>query len=113
MKFKVNDNVLVTTGKYKGKSGKIMRLLKKSDKVVVEGVNMRTKHVKKTATSPGQRVQYEAPFEASNVMVICPKTKKPTRIGYKTTEKGKKYRIAKCSGAELDATFARREVKKK
>jgi len=113
MKFKVDDNVIVITGKYKGKTGKVMRILKKSEKVVVEGVNMRTKHVKKTATSAGQRVQYEAPFDASNVMILCPKTKKPTRIGYKMTEKGKKYRVAKRSGAELDAAFTRREMKKK
>ena len=113
MKIKVNDTVLVIAGKYKGKKGNVMKVFKKLNKVVVEKVNIRTRHIKKTATQAGQRVQYEAPFDASNVMVICPKTKKPTRVGYKIDDKGKKYRVAKISGAELDTKFSRRELKQK
>ncbi len=105
MKIKVNDKVLIIAGKYKGKTGKVMRVLKKRNHVVVEKVNIRTRHIKKTATAPGQRLQYEASFNASNVMVLCPKTDKPTRVGYKMTDGGKKIRIAKRSGEPLDTGF--------
>lgn len=95
MKIKVNDNVLVTTGKYKGKTGKVMRVFKKHSRITVEKVNIRTRHIKKTAARPGQRVQYEAPFSASNVKLICPSCKKPVRVGYSVAETGKKFRVCK------------------
>ncbi len=95
MKIKVQDKVLVTTGKFKGKTGPVMRVFKKSNKLTVEKVNIRTKHVKKTATQAGQRVQYEAPLSASNVKLICPSCNKATRVGYKVNDKGLKYRVCK------------------
>lgn len=101
MKFKTGDQVVVVTGKYKGKTGKIMRILHKTDKVVVEQVNIITKHVKKTASQAGQKIQYEGPIHISNVMIIDPKTKKRARIGYKKLETGKKSRIYKKSGEEI------------
>lgn len=97
MKFKLNDEVVIIAGKDKNKTGKIMKILRKQNKVVVEKVNLRTKHIKKTAERPGEKVQYEAPLDASNVMLVDPKTKKRTRIGYTVTKKGKKQRIAKLS----------------
>jgi len=106
MKIKVSDTVLVTTGKYKGKTGKVMRVYKKTNRVTVEKVNIRTRHIKKTAQKAGEKIQYEAPFNASNVMVIDPTTKKPTRVGYKII-KGKKLRIGKKSGEGLDQAFAK------
>ena len=98
MKIKVKDKVLVTAGKYKGKTGAVMRVFKKTNKITVEKVNIRTRHIKKTASQAGQRLQYEAPFSASNVLVICPSCNKATRIAYKINDKGIKNRICKkCS----------------
>lgn len=102
MKIHTGDVVVVISGKDKGKQGKILRVLPAINRVVVEGVNMRIKHIKKTAQQPGQRVSYEASLSASNVMILDPKTKKPTRIGYTVDQKtGKKTRIAKVSGEEI------------
>lgn len=95
MKIKVNDKVLVIAGKYKGKTGTVMRVFDKSDRVTVEKVNIRTRHVKKTATRAGQIVKYEAPFDASNVMLICPTCNKVTRVTYIHSDKSKKYRACK------------------
>jgi len=78
MKIKLNDNVLVIAGKDRNKTGKVIRTLNKSDKVVVEKLNMRTKHVRKTQTQPGSKVTFEAAMPASNVMVVCPGCKKAT-----------------------------------
>ncbi|QQR83415.1 50S ribosomal protein L24 [Candidatus Peregrinibacteria bacterium] len=112
MKIKVNDNVVVIAGKYKGKTGKVMRVYKKTNRVVVEKVNIRTRHIKSTPQQAGQRIQYEAPMDASKVMVICPKTKKATRIGY-VIENGKKYRVCKVSGERLDDLTPKTSSKKK
>ena len=111
MKLKVKDNVLVTAGKYKGKTGVIMRVFEKTGKVTVEKVNIRTRHVKKTATQPGQRLQYEAPFAASNVKLVCPNCKKVTRVGYEIPEKGKKYRV--CKKCNQSVEQAKTTVEKK
>ncbi|MBU0981426.1 50S ribosomal protein L24 [Patescibacteria group bacterium] len=98
MKLKKGDNIVVITGKNKGKTGKIVKLLPKKDRVVVEGVNKVTRHVKKTPQKPGQKVEFEAPMHISNVMLMDPESKKRTRVGYKVekTDKGtKKTRISK------------------
>lgn len=104
MKLKLNDKVLVISGKDKGKSGKIIKIDHKHNRVTVEKVNIRTKHIRKTQQGPGDRIQYEAPVHASNVMILDPKENKPTRVGYKMNDKGKKERFAKLSGASLDGT---------
>ncbi len=103
MKLKVNDKVLVISGKDKGKSGKIIKIDHKHNRVTVEKVNIRTKHIRKTQQRAGDRIQYEASIHASNVMILDPKENKPTRVGYKKSENGKKERIAKLSGASLDS----------
>lgn len=113
MKLKTGDNVVVITGKDKGKTGKIMRVMKKTNRIVVEKVNMRTKHIKKTQSRPGETIRYEAPFEASNVMLVDPKTGKRTRVGYKHLEDGKKIRIAKASGEALSEKGSAKVSKKK
>lgn len=113
MKVKVNDKVLVTAGKYKGKTGKVMRTFDKTDRVTVEKINIRTKHIKKTATRAGQKVQYEAPFSVSNVMVICPNCNKATRVTYNIPEKGKKYRVCKKCGESLEQAVSKTDKKKK
>lgn len=104
MKIKANDKVLVISGKDKGKVSKVIRVIAKHNQIVVEKVNMRTKHVKKTATQAGQKITFEAPMDVSNVMVMDPKENKPTRVGYRILENGKKERISKLSGASLDTT---------
>lgn len=97
MKIKVNDQVVVIAGKDRNKTGKVLRVLEKSNRVVVEGVNVAIKHTRKTRGQKGQRVEFNASLSASNVMVLDPKTKKATRIGYRVTKDGKKERIAKKS----------------
>ena len=107
MKIKLNDNVLVIAGKDRGKKGKIMRTLVKDEKVVVEKLNMRTKHIKKSQTRPGSKITMEAPMQISNVMVICPNCKKATRVGYSKLESGKKQRICKKCKESLDKVSAK------
>ena len=103
MKLKVGDKVRVMTGKDKGKEGKITYTFKKENKVIVEGINMVTKHVKPNAQNEqGGIVKQEAPIHASNVMMIDPKTKKRTRIAHEIDEKGKKHRISVKSKERLD-----------
>ena len=102
MNFKVGDKVVVIAGSNKGKVGKIIKTLRKEDKVVVEGVNIVKKHQKPTAMSTGGIVEFEAPIHVSNVMIVDPKTKKRTRIGHTTLKNGKKIRISKKSNEKLD-----------
>lgn len=102
MKIKVGDMIVVTAGKEKGKTGKVLKTFSKDNKVVVEKLNMRTKFIKKSHQGPGQKVEFEARMDASNVMLIDPKTKKRTRVGYKHLDNGKKVRIAKQSKEELN-----------
>ena len=95
MNFKVGDKVVVISGKDKGSEGKIIKTLKKENKVIVEGINMVTKHVKPNAQNEnGGIVKVEAPIHVSNVMIIDPKTKKKTRIAHLVDEKGNKKRIS-------------------
>jgi large subunit ribosomal protein L24 len=102
MKLKINDKVLIIAGKDKGKAGKITRVEHKHNRIVVEGVNIRTKHIKKQQQQAGQIIKYEAPISVSNAMILDPNLNKPTRISYKLLQNGKKERISKISGASLD-----------
>ena len=102
MNFKVGDEVVVITGSDKGKKGKIIKTLKDENKVIVEGVHKVKKHEKATAQSTGGIMEVEAPINASNVMIIDPKTKKRTRIGHTTDKNNKKIRIAKKSNEKID-----------
>jgi large subunit ribosomal protein L24 len=107
MKIKVGDNVMVISGKYKGKTGNVSKVYRKQRKVVVEKINMVIKHIKKTAQRPGERITFEAPMHASKVMVVCPQSGKPTRVGYKMVKKGdkmKKERISRKYNESLDKT---------
>ena len=103
MNFKVGDEVVVIAGSDKGKKGKIIKTLRAENKVIVEGVHVVKKHQKPTGQESGGILEVEAPINASNVMIIDPKTKKRTRIGHTTdTKTGKKIRIAKKSNEKLD-----------
>ena len=101
MKIKKGDNVLVLSGKDKGKTGKILRSFPKEGMVLVEGANLRSKHVKpKRQGEKGQIVKIPASLDVSNVKIICPKCSKAARIGYKVTN-GKKVRICKKCQSEI------------
>ena len=103
MNFKVGDKVVVIAGKDIGKEGKIIKTLKNDNKVVVEGINMVTKHVKPSAQNEnGGIIKVEAPIHASNVMILDPKTKKRTRIAHEIDENGKKHRISVKSKERLN-----------
>ena len=102
MNFKTGDKVVVISGKDKGKEGKITHVLRSENRVVVEGVNIVKKHVKGNGQTTGSINEVEAPIHASNVMIVDPKTKKPTRIGHSVNKDGKKIRVAKKSNSSLD-----------
>ncbi|MBQ6174917.1 MAG: 50S ribosomal protein L24 [Clostridia bacterium] len=111
MHVKTNDTVVVISGKDKGKQGKIIASFPKQNRVSVEGVNQATKHQKaRNQMQPGGIVQKTMPIDASNVMLVCPKCKKATRVSHKvnvtTDEAGKKVRemirVCKKCGAEID-----------
>ena len=101
MNVKKGDTVVVLSGKDKGKQGKVLGTVPSEDKVVVEGVNMVTCHVKpRKQGEQGGIVQREAAMYASKVQVVCPKCKKATRVAHKI-ENGKKSRVCKHCGATL------------
>ncbi|MBU2213141.1 50S ribosomal protein L24 [Patescibacteria group bacterium] len=110
MKLHTGDQVVVITGKDKGKTGKVLRVLESADRIVVSDVNMRTKHLRKQPNRQGQIIRYEASLQISNVMLVDSKTKKRTRIGFVVDEKGKKKRIAKKSGEAV--TMVKGDTKK-
>ena len=104
MKIKKDDNVKVISGKHAGSTGKVIQVLPKDNQVVIDGVNKTIKHIKSQKQGEkGQRFEFFAPLDASNVMVLDSKTNKPTRIGYKKLDNGQKVRIAKKSGEELES----------
>lgn len=102
MSIKKDDLVVVLSGKDKGKQGKVLAVLPSESKVIVEGVNVATKHKKPTSqTDQGGIVKKEAPIYACKVQRVCPKCNKPTRPAHKMLEGGKKVRVCKKCGAEI------------
>ena len=101
MKIRSNDTVVVLSGKDKGKTGKVLRVDVKGQKVVVEGVNVATKHqAPRRQGQEGGIIKVETPIYASKVQVVCPKCGKATRVGHKIGAEGKKTRCCKkCCGA--------------
>ncbi|MBC8595833.1 50S ribosomal protein L24 [Qingrenia yutianensis] len=94
--IKKGDDVIVLSGVDKGKKGKVLSVIPKERKVIVEGVNMATKHKKpKSQTDPGGIIHQEAPIYACKVMHVCNKCGKPTRIGHKILADGEKARVCK------------------
>ncbi len=102
MNFKTGDKVVVIAGKDKGKEGKITKVLRNENKIVIEGVNVVKKHIKPNGQNAGSIVELEAPINASNAMMIDPKSKKRTRIGHTVDKNGKKVRVAKKSNEVID-----------
>jgi large subunit ribosomal protein L24 len=102
-RIRKGDQVVVTTGKDKGKQGEIVRVL--GDKVVVSNVNVVKRHTKPNpqAGQPGGIVEREAPIHASNVMILNPATGKGERVAFKVLEDGRKLRVFRSSGEAVDA----------
>ncbi len=101
MKIKKNDQVLISSGKDRGKKGKVLDVFPKEERVVVEGVNIRKKNAKpKKSGEKGQVIHTPAKIAIANMVLICPKCSQPTRINYKIVEK-KKYRVCKKCGSEF------------
>lgn len=99
MKLKKGDQIIVTAGKDRGKKGKIEKIFPNENKVLVTGVNIYKKHLKKTDKNPGGIIEVTRPLPVSNVSLICPKCKESGRVGYKI-EAGEKFRICrKCQQA--------------
>ena len=95
---KKGDEVVVINGKYRGKRGKVMQVSPSEGKVIVEGVNIVTKHVKpRKMGEPGGLIQAESALYEDKVQLVCPKCGRPTRVGHKTDSKGKKVRTCKKS----------------
>ena len=100
MKIKKGDTILVISGKDRSKTGKVLNVFPKKEKIIVEGINLRKKHVRpKRSGEKGQIVQVPVPLYASNVKLICNKCNKAVRVGYKK-EGEKKYRVCKKCGQE-------------
>ncbi|MCI7011546.1 MAG: 50S ribosomal protein L24 [Prevotella sp.] len=102
LKIKKNDTVIVLTGEDKGKTGKVLKVLKDEQRAIVEGINMVNKSTKPNAKNPqGGFVKQEASIHISNISLIDPKSGKATRVAIQKNEDGKKVRIAKKSGEEI------------
>ena len=106
MTVKKGDNVVVIAGKDKGKTGKVQEVFPKENRVLVEGINIVTKHKKaRSQQEQSAKVKMNAPIDASNVMVICPSCGKATRVSHKVID-GKKVRVCKC-GVSLDKAYVK------
>ena len=102
-RIKKGDNVMVITGKDKGKTGEVLKVLPAQQKVVVRGVNIIKRHTKPSQTAPGGIVERENAIHLSNVALIDPTSNKATKIGFRTLEDGRKVRFSKSSNEILDA----------
>ena len=102
LKIRKGDRVKVIAGRSKGKVGDVLRVIAAEQRVVVQGVNVIKRHTKPTRSEAGGIIEREAAIHVSNVAVLDPKTDKPTKIGFKFLEDGRKVRIARGSGETLD-----------
>ena len=102
LKLKKGDKVIVITGKDKGKTGEITKVLVKESKVIVSGINVAKRHTKPRQENAGGIVSKEMPIHISNVAFVDPKTSKATRLGVKMDKDGRKVRVAKKSGEVVD-----------
>jgi len=102
MKLRKGDNVIVISGKDKGKTGKVIKALPKNNRVIIENVNLRKKHQRpKTGGQKGEKIEVPRAVAASNVLIVCKNCGKPTRVGFKLLPDGKKLRICKKCKLEI------------
>lgn len=102
MNIRLHDQVLVRTGKYRGKTAKVIRVISKKNQVTLEKINIRTRHIKKRPAMAGQKIHYEAPLNVAHVMIICPHCSKATRVAHLVLKTGKKQRVCKKCHQTLD-----------
>jgi large subunit ribosomal protein L24 len=102
LKVKKGDNVVVITGRDKGKTGEVLRVLAAESRVIVQGINIAKRHTRPRMGDPGGIVEKELSIHISNVSHIDPGSSKPTRIGYKRLDDGRKVRFARRSGEVID-----------
>jgi large subunit ribosomal protein L24 len=105
MRIRQDDTVVVIAGKDKGKTGKVLRTDPRRDRVYVEGLNMVKRHQRPQPGRPNMQVgviEKEGPIHVSNVAILDPKERKPTRVGVTRNEQGQRVRVARRSGTELD-----------
>jgi len=101
-RLRKGDDVVVISGRDKGKTGSILRVIRSEDRVIVDGINMVKRHTRPSQAQPGGIVNKEAPIHISNVALADPKDGSATRVGYKFLEDGRKVRVAKQSGEVID-----------
>jgi len=102
LRIRRGDTVVVISGKEKGKRGEVERVEPKKKRVVVTGVNVRTRHARPNQQNQEGLFTFEAPIHVSNVMIVDPDSGEPTRIGYHFTDSGEKVRVSKKSGKDID-----------
>jgi large subunit ribosomal protein L24 len=105
MKIRTDDQVIVISGKDKGKTGKVLRVDRKAEKVFVEGLNIIKRHQRPNPANPNAQagvIEREAGIHVSNVAIVDPKDNKPTRVGVRRDDNGRRMRVTKRSGSELD-----------
>jgi large subunit ribosomal protein L24 len=102
LKIKRGDTVVVLSGKEKGKRGEVERVIPREERVVVSGVNVRTRHARPTQNNQQGLYTFEAPIHVSNVMLVEPGSGEPTRVGYRFTDSGEKVRVSRKTGEDID-----------
>ena len=101
-RIRKGDNVIVLTGRDKGKRGSVLKAMPSEGRLIVQGVNVVKRHTRQTQTQTGGIVEKEAPIHVSNVALLDPASDKPTRVGFRRLEDGRKVRYAKASGELID-----------
>jgi large subunit ribosomal protein L24 len=101
-KIKKGDKVVILTGRDKGKTGEVFQVMPKETRALVRGVNLVKRHQKQTASQEAGIISKEAPVHLSNIALLDPKDGKPTRVGFKVLDDGRKVRVAKRSGDLID-----------
>jgi large subunit ribosomal protein L24 len=102
MKIRKGDEVIVISGRDRGKKGSVLRVIPTEDRVLVQGVNMVKRHTRQSMKQQGGIVEKEKPIHISNISLVDPKSGKATRVGYKFLDDGRKVRFAKASGEVMD-----------
>jgi large subunit ribosomal protein L24 len=102
-RIRKGDTVVVISGAHKGRRGEVLRMVPKADRAVVQGVAMATKHTKPRGMGqPGGIIEQEAALHVSNLMLIDPKSEKPTKVGFRVLDDGRKVRVAKVTGQVIE-----------
>jgi large subunit ribosomal protein L24 len=102
LKIRKGDTVVVISGKEKGERGEVREVLPRENRVVVSGINVRTRHARPTQNNQQGLYTFEAPIHVSNVMLVDPNSGEPTRIGHRFTDSGEKIRVSKKTGKDID-----------